>query len=123
MGEYSKTPWGREIPYTSPTGIETTLFNIGVVAESIGRTSQTIRKWEVGGIIPTTPFKDKSGKRLYSKEHIDAIVKCAESSHILQGSNISQTAFSQKLYREFQRIYDLFFKENKEENQDGKVKQ
>ena len=121
MSDYEKTPWGREIPYTSPTGRKTTLYNIGVVAEAIGRTSQTIRKWEVGGVIPPTPFKQK-GKRLYSKEHIDAIVKCAESSHILQGSNISQTAFSQKLYKEFQRIYDLFFKENKEENQYGKVK-
>ena len=122
MSDYEKTPWGREIPYTSPTGRKTTLYNIGVVAEAIGRTSQTCRKWEVGGVILPTPFKQK-GKRLYSKEHMDAIVKCAESSHILQGSNISQTAFSQKLYREFQRIYDLFFKENKEENQDGKVKQ
>ena len=110
MGEYEKTPWGREIPYTSPiTGRKTTLYNIGVVAEAIGRTSQTIRKWEVGGVIPPTPFKQK-GKRLYSKEHIDVIVKCAESSHIMQGSQVSQTAFSQKLYREFKKVNDLFFR-------------
>ena len=92
----------------------------GVVAEAIGRTSQTIRKWEVGGVIPPTPFKQK-GKRLYSKEHIDAIIKCAESSHIMQGSRVSQTAFSKKLYREFQKVNDLFFKEV-EENTNGKVK-
>lgn len=117
---YEKTPWGREIPYTSPvTGRKTTLYNIGVVAEAIGRTSQTIRKWEVGGVIPPTPFKQK-GKRLYSKEHIDVIVKCAESSRIMQGSQVSQTAFSKKLYREFQKVNDLFFK-NTEENNNGKV--
>lgn len=115
MSDYEKTPWGREIPYTSPiTGRSTILYNIGVVAEAIGRTSQTIRKWEVGGVIPPTPFKQK-GKRLYSKEHIDAIVKCAESSHILQGSKVSQTAFSKKLYREFQKVNDLFFKKESEE--------
>ena len=116
MGEYEKTPWGREIPYTSPiTGRSTTLYNIGVVAEAIGRTSQTIRKWEVGGVIPPTPFKQK-GKRLYSKEHIDAIIKCAESAQIKQGSSVSQTTFSKKLYKEFQKVNDLFFKkENKEE--------
>ena len=107
---YEKTPWGREIPYTSPiTGHSTTLYNIGVVAEAIGRTSQTIRKWEVGGFITPTQFKQK-GKRLYSKEHIDVIVKCAESSHIMQGSQVSQTAFSKKLYREFQKVNNLFFK-------------
>ena len=86
MGEYERTPWGKEIPYTSPiTGRSTTLYNIGVVAEAIGRTSQTIRKWEVGGVIPPTPFRQK-GKRLYSKEHIDVIVKCAEQAKIMQGS-------------------------------------
>ena len=120
MGEYSKTPWGREIPYTSPTGTETTLFNIGVVAESIGRTSQTIRKWEVGGIIPTTPFKDKSGKRLYSKEHIDAIVRCAERCHLKQGTQISSTTFSDNLYKEFDKINKMFF--SKGDKKDGKIK-
>lgn len=118
MSEYEKTPWGKEIPYTSPiTGRSTTLYNIGVVAEAIGRTSQTIRKWEVGGVIPPTPFKQK-GKRLYSKEHIDAIVKCAESSRIMQGSRVSQTTFTKRLYKEFQKVNDLFFK--KEENTEEK---
>lgn len=115
MSEYEKTPWGREISYTSPiTGRKTTLYNIGVVAEAIGRTSQTIRKWEVGGVIPPTPFKQK-GKRLYSKEHIDAIVRCAEKSKIMQGSQVSQTSFSQRLYKEFQKVNDLFFKKDNTE--------
>lgn len=111
---YDKTAWGRAIPYTSPTGVETTLFNIGTVAEAIGRTSQTIRKWEVAGVIPETPFK-QSGRRLYSKEHIDAIVDCAEKAHLAPGKNISTTNFSNRLYKEFQRINDLFFKEEKED--------
>lgn len=108
---YEKTPWGREIPYKSPiTGYETTLYNIAVVGEAIGRTSQTIRKWEVGGIIPPTPFR-QNGKRLYSKEHIDAIVKCAEKIRIKQGSSSAvYTTFSKKLYEEFEKVNDLFFK-------------
>ena len=106
--EYEKTNWGREIEYTSPTGVHTKLYNIQVLAEELGRTPQTIRKWEIGGVIPPTPFKE-NGRRLYSKEHIDAIVKCAETSHIKQGSMISSTAFPQKVYREFQRINKLFF--------------
>ena len=115
MSGYSKTAWGKEIPYTTPTGKQTTLYNIAVLAEAVGRTSQTIRKWEVAGIIPPTPFK-QNGRRLYSKEHIDAVVKCAESSHIMQGSLISNTAFSKKLQREFDKIYNAFFKvENKVE--------
>ena len=112
--EYEKTKWGREIDYVSPTGVKTKLYNIQVLAEELGRTTQTIRKWEIGGVIPPTPFK-QNGRRLYSKEHIDAIVKCAEPSHIKQGSMISSTAFPQKVLREFKRINDLFFNTNKED--------
>lgn len=109
MSEYEKMPWGRAIPYTSPmTGKSTTLYNIGVVASAIGRTSQTIRKWEVGGVIPPTPFKH-NGRRLYSKEHIDAIVYCAEISHIKQGSKTSQSKFARRLYKEFEKVNALFF--------------
>ena len=119
---YEKTPWGREIPYTSPiTGRSTTLYNINVAAEAIGRTPQTIRKWEVAGIIPPTPFRQQ-GKRLYSKEHIDALVKCAEEAKIKQGAQIMKTSFSKRLYKEFEKINDLFFKAPEGEDKNGKVK-
>lgn len=114
MTEYEKQPWGREIPYTSPiTGRSTTLYNIGVAAEAIGRTTQTVRKWEISGVIPPTPFKQK-GKRLYSKEHIDVMVECAERYKIAQGSR-NYSSFSHRLYKEFQKVNDLFFKKDSEE--------
>ena len=113
---YEKQPWGREIPYTSPiTGRSTTLYNINVAAEAIGRTPQTIRKWEVGGIIPPTPFRQQ-GKRLYSKEHIDALVRCAEKAKIKQGAKITETSFTKRLYKEFEEINALFFKKPKGED-------
>lgn len=113
MAEYEKTAWGRSVPYTSPvTGRSTTLYNIGVVAEAVGRTSATIRKWEVGGIIPPTPFK-MNGRRMYSKEHIDAIVHCAEISGIKQGSKTTQSKFTRHMYKEFPKVNALFFKEEK----------
>lgn len=101
-------PWGKAISYTTPTGIETTLYNIGTLAEALGRTSQTIRKWEVGGVIPPTPFK-MNGQRMYAKEHIEALVKGAEKSKIKQGSNISQTAFTSRAFKDFDKIYKEFF--------------
>lgn len=109
-----KTPWGRAIPYTSPTGKETTLYNIGVLAEAIGRTPSTVRKWEVSGVIPPTPFKTVN-RRLYSTEHIDALVRCVEKYHVTMGVQLP-VAFSKAVYREFQKINDYFFKE---ENENG----
>ena len=113
---YERIPWGKEIPYTSPiTGRKTTLYSIGTVAEALGRTTQTIRKWEVGGTIPPTPFRQQ-GKRLYSIEHIDAMIKCAEKIRIKQGSNsATYTRFSEALYKEFEKVNDLFFKSTEEE--------
>lgn len=105
----NKQAWGRSIPYTSPTGKETTLYNIGYLAEAIGRTSQTVRKWEVAGTLPPTPFK-QGNKRLYSKEHVEVVVKGVEKYQVTMGMQLS-THFKKYLYREFQRLNDYFFKE------------
>lgn len=108
----SVMPWGREIEYTTPTGIKTTLYNIGTLAEALGRTSQTIRKWEISGVIPPTPFK-QDGKRLYSKEHLDALVECAEKSKIKQGLKLGDTSFTKRAYERFEEINDQFFNTKK----------
>lgn len=105
---YEVSSWGRAIPYTTPTGVKTCLYNIGTVALALGRTSQTIRRWEVAGIIPLTPFKI-GGKRLYSDEHIDALVEFAEKHHIRTGTRIGDTAFSSNVYKRYEEIYYKFF--------------
>lgn len=103
-------PWGKVLPYTSPNGKTTTLYNIGYLAEQVGRTSQTIRRWEISGIIPPTPFRQQ-GKRLYSKEHVEAVVKYAEKYRITLGNPIPK-GFAKSLYKSFQELNDYFFKED-----------
>jgi hypothetical protein len=104
-------PWGKVIPYTSPNGRTTTLYNIGYLAEQVGRTSQTIRRWEIAGVLPPTPFRQQ-GKRLYSQEHVDAVVRCAEKYRITLGIQLPK-GFAKSLYKEFQELNDYFFKEVK----------
>lgn len=111
---YEVSRWGRAVPYTSPTGVHTYLYNITTAANAIGRTAQTLRKWEVSGTVPMTPFK-VGGCRMYSDEHIDALVECAEKAHIRAGVSISTTSFSSKLYRKYEEIYNLFFVKSEEE--------
>ena len=100
--------WGRAIPYTSPTGVKTTLYSTGILAHELGRTTQTIIKWEIGGIIPPTRFRI-NGRRFYSDEHINAVLDSAEKSHIRQGSKLSITQFSPRMYKEFARLNEYFF--------------
>ena len=107
----NKQAWGRYIEYTSPTGEKTVLSNIGVVANAIGRTSQTVRKWEVAGIIPPSPFK-QGNKRLYAQEHVDILVEGVEKYHVCMGQAISPY-FKRFVYKEFQKINDKFFGEVK----------
>lgn len=106
----------KAVEYTSPTGVKTLLYPIGYLAEQLGRTSQTVRKWEIGGTIPPTPFKIQ-GRRVYSTEHIEALVKGAEKSKIKQGSSIVQTAFTKRAYKDFERINKMFF--HKEDSSNG----
>ncbi len=103
-------PYGREIPYTSPTGVKTTLYSISVLASRLGRTSQTVRKWEIAGILPPTPFKI-NGVRLYSEEHIESIVRSAEKSKIKQGKCLCNTQFSNRIYKDFKELHKKFFEE------------
>lgn len=87
-------------------GEDIELFYIDRLATELGRTPQTVRKWEVSGILPKPIFKDKNGRRLYSQEQIDAIVECAEKSNVRIGYSIANTNFSV-------RVYDALAKVNK----------
>lgn len=85
-------------------GERVTLYSINKLAMELGRTSQTIRKWEVAGFLPKALFKDKSGRRMYSQEQIDAIVKCAEESKIRQGYSVSNTSFPEKVHEAIKQV-------------------
>lgn len=85
-------------------GEELSLFYIDRLASELGRTPQTIRKWEVSGILPKPIFRDKLGRRLYSQEQINAIVECAEKSNVRQGYSVANTNFSVRVYKALEEI-------------------
>lgn len=91
-----------------PNGSQIELFYIGALANALGRTTNTIRKWEIAGIIPDPCFRDARGCRLYSQEQIDAIVKCAEKSKIKQGYGLANTSFSQRCHKELNALKEKY---------------
>ena len=104
----------KPIDWTSPTGVETKLYPIGVLAYNLGRSTQTVRKWEVSGVIPATPFKNSRGQRLYSHEMIDEVVKNAFDCHISQGSAMLGKPFANRNYKAFQKLNEKYFGETEE---------
>lgn len=90
--------------FTLPNGETIELFYIGTLAGALGRTPPTVRKWEISGVLPDPLFRDVNGRRLYSQEQIDAIVKCAERAKIKQGMSIANTSFSVWCHKELEKI-------------------
>lgn len=85
-------------------GEEITLYPISKLASELGRSADTIRKWEISGILPQPIFKDKHGRRLYSLEQIEAIVDCAIKSKIRRGYSVANTNFSPRVYNALREI-------------------
>lgn len=85
-------------------GEQLELFYIGTLAEMLGRTNQTVRKWEISGILPDSLFRDPAGRRMYTMEQIRAIVECAEQSNIRQGYSVANTNFSPRVYKALEEV-------------------
>ncbi len=50
-----------------------TLFTIGALARSLGRSVQAVRLWEREGLLPETELRNKKGDRLYTGDMIATI--------------------------------------------------
>lgn len=99
-----------KISHTLPSGKVIDLYYVGSLASALGRTSLTIRKWEISGVIPTTCFKDSLGRRLYSQEMINLIVDCAEKAQIKQGSSLSDTCFTKLCTEGLEKLRKKYFR-------------
>lgn len=84
------------------------LFPVGVLAEELGRTSQTVRKWEIAGVLPDSLFKDKMQRRYYTREQINVIVRTAEECNLKQGSTTAH--FSKKVHKALEEHNKIYLK-------------
>lgn len=94
---------------TTIKGEKYKLYYIGVLAKRLSRTPATVRNWEKKGIIPKSEFTDKFGKRLYTMEQIEAIVKCAKRDKIHIGRSFALTNFSVHCHRQFEILHKKYF--------------
>jgi|AntRauTorckE6833_2_1112554.scaffolds.fasta_scaffold00366_3 DNA-binding transcriptional MerR regulator len=84
-------------------GEQVDLYYVGALADALGRTSQTVRKWEIAGTIPKAIFKS-NGRRMYSEEQIKEIVRVAEECNIRQGHSLAQTGFPKKVHEAIKEL-------------------
>ena len=60
-------------PWKVVSSKQGTFFTIGALARAVGKSVQTVRLWEVSGMIPVTSNRSKKGDRLYSATQIESI--------------------------------------------------
>lgn len=100
---------GKKCKVTTLNGEQVKLYEIGVLAERLGRTSITIRSWEDKGIIPKSEFRSKSGRRLYTQEQIEVIHYWAKKDKIMRGRSFCLTNFSVHCHRHFEALHNKYF--------------
>jgi len=96
------------IHYKLPTGEIIPLYSIGVLAQKLSREPQTIKKWELSGTIPQTPFKTTGKFRLYTQDQIDLIANCAETCNIRNGVSIKSSGFTNAVKTGYIAIFDHY---------------
>lgn len=93
--------------------VEVRVYPISKLAQEISkalnseRTTQTIRKWEIKGVIPPAMFK-VAGNRMYSMEQIKCIARIAKEEGIKQGCSESMAKFSSRVEKELLKINKRF---------------
>jgi len=86
------------------------MYPIGALALRVNRDVLTIRRWEHLGIIPQPMFRDtptckQKGRRLYTREEIDAIVSAAQECGIKPRESIANTRFAESVAKKITELH------------------
>lgn len=81
-----------------------TLYSIGELASAIMRDTNTVRKWELYGLIPRARFRDKHGRRLYAREEIEALVKIVAEENPRTGVPFKMTRLKERVQSAWEQI-------------------
>jgi len=104
----NKTNRLKPIKYKLPTGKVVALYSIGVLAQEISRSTQVIKKWELSGALPKTPFKTRGKFRLYTQDQINIIVECAKTFNIRNGVSIVASGFTEEIKNKYNTLFRYY---------------
>ena len=89
-------------------GVRMELYPIGKLAERIGRSPLTVRRWHRDGIIPKAMFKNGRGWRMYTSEEIGVLSLLFEECGMRQGLPIEETSFSKRAVEEMEKLKNKY---------------
>lgn len=97
-------------------GEEREFFVIGHLSKATGYSVQSIRLWETRGVLPKSPYRSpqtrkpvagghsSKGKRLWTREQIEAILRLAKKHKVILNKKPPTAAFARDVAQEFHRL-------------------
>jgi hypothetical protein len=96
-------------------GVTYQFYDIGDLARAIGYSVQSIRAWEAQGLFPKAPFRGPRtapvaagtttiGRRLWTKKHIEAILRAAKKHKVILNKKPPTLAFVREVDRAFYEL-------------------
>lgn len=93
---------------TLPNGKPAFMYPIGYLAATLGRTSLTIRQWEISGLLPDSGFRDTNGARLYTRDQVSVVVSAAERAQLSRRKPAKHTHFRRWVHKGFERLREEY---------------
>jgi hypothetical protein len=84
-------------------------FFVGAVAQALGRSSNTIRRWIEYGTIPQARFRInavsiKGSRRLWTRAQVEGMRRIAREEGLFDGRNVGATQFSERVTELFRQL-------------------
>lgn len=110
--------WDEKPIYYFFKGEEREFFVIRNLADAIGYSPQSIRKWEDRGLLPRSGYRAPSaqgpmaqgtrkGRRLWTRAQINAILQIAEEEGVILNKQPPTKAFAIKVLRAFESLDEV----------------
>ena len=108
--------WDSKPVYYTVDGESREFFRISDLAQALNYSVQSIRAWEQAGLLPRTPFrsprtrrpvaggKSTKGKRLWTREQIEAILRLAKKHKVILNRKPPTRDFARDVAQEFQDL-------------------
>jgi len=96
-----------------PNGQLEEFHYIGALAEALGKSPCSVRRYERESVLPPTPFRHRvcggPARRLYLRDQIEGIVQIAEEEGIAHGkpANISATNFTARVMKLYATVFGI----------------
>jgi hypothetical protein len=108
--------WSAKPKEYAINGVPGLFYDIGDLAKALGYSVQSIRAWEAAGLFPQAPFRGPRtkapvaagtttiGRRLWTREHVEAILRAAKKHKVILNKRPPTIAFVREVDRAFYEL-------------------